>query len=177
MNTQQNAGMTRNQEQQVVQGAVAAALAKATNEANAKAHSNVAHIIKANSPQAAAHHELPALIPRTDLLNQDVIFLANTLDRDAETIQYYDMKKGSKPTTVSTAYYKSTRPVKDPARISQMVQQYSKEFGTKEVILRERLVKSSAAVERGDDGSVSKESLDEWKNKLVQALTKVIMEI
>jgi hypothetical protein len=163
---------THSQSVTTQQTALAAAIKSASDKAQEKAD-NVANIVKANQPHS---QELPMLIPRTDLLNQDVIFLAHTLDRTAETIQYYDMKKGSKPSTAGLGYYKSTRPIKDASKVTKMVQDYSKEFGVKEVILRERLVKSNAP-EKAEDGSVNKADLEAWKQKLIQALTKTIMEI
>lgn len=171
MNAQQHAvPMTRNQEVAVQQGALQQAILKATTEA---ANKSAPTILPA---QAAANHNIPMVIPRVDLLLNRVVFLANTLDRDAETVQYMDLKKGGKPQTASLAYYKSTKPVKENADAIKMVNEFAKHTGTKELVMRERLIKASAP-ERANDGSVSKESLDEWKNKLVAALTKVILEI
>lgn len=155
--------MTKTQESNVLQGAVAAAMLKANKD----------H--QATGATATFSNVIPSVIPRTDLLNQDVIFLAHTLDREAETIQYWDMKKGSKPTTVGTAYYKSTRPVKDPQKVTQMVQTFSKEFGTKEVILRERLVKSS--MDRAEDGNVNSESIEDFKARFRNAIEKMLAEL
>ena len=171
MNAQQNAApMTKSQEQAVVQGAMQQAILRANEASSTK---GTATILPANT--AAVNHNIPMVIPRIDLLLNRVVFLANTLDRDAETIQYMDLKKGKKE-TASLAYYKSTTPVKESSDAIKMVNEFAKTTGAKELVMRERLVKASAP-ERKEDGSVSANDLTEWKQKLIAALTKTILEI
>lgn len=143
------------------------ALAAAIKSANDK----VADITKAQ-PQTNVT-DLPLLIVREDLLGHHVVFLANTLDREKGQLSYWDLKKGSKPTPVSTAFYRSTRPVKDRDLVNKIVEQYSKEFGAKSVILRERLIKEGTAP-RAEDGSISANDLNDYKLKLKAAFVKAL---
>lgn len=167
--------MTRNQEQNVVQGAVAAALAKATNEAAVKSNSNVAHILPANASNTATG--IPMLVPRVDLLGTKILVLADSLDTEADTVKYYDLKKGSKPHTVSAAYYRSTKRLTEQSEIVKLANEFSKATGVKELIMRERLVKIGSSVERTEEGGVSANDLLEWKNKLISEITRVIMSM
>jgi hypothetical protein len=117
----------------------------------------------------------PAVVFRKDLLNNRVAFLADTQNREADTIQYWDGKKGSKPTEVSMQYYKSTKPIESQEEVTKFVQDFSKEFGTKELVVRQRLLKSSV-LDRDSEGKVDKTEIEAWKQKLLSSLTKIIME-
>ena len=165
------APLTNVQESNVLQNSLQRAILGVSNKLNeekpaVQPTSNVS-IMKPNTQ--AANSSLPMLIPRTDLLGGNGLFLAHTFDRSAKTIQFWDMKKGSKPRVVSKAFYDSTLPMVDREQSTKMVQEFSKEFGAKEVVLRSRLVKGSMA-DKEPDGSISQESLKAWKEETAKRM-------
>ena len=117
--------------------------------------------------------DLPLLIVREDLLGRHAVFLANTLDRENDTLSYWDLKKGNKPMPVSTAFYRSTKPVKDKTLVGKIVEQYSKEFGAKSVVLRERLIKEGS-MPRDEGGGVNSESIEDFKTRFRAAIDKML---
>ena len=163
MNTQ-NANVANNP-------ALQGAMANAILEAN-KAMEQQAPAKKVAQPIVGT---APAIVPRKDLLNNNILFLADTQNRDDNSIQYWDGKKGSQPTSVSLAFYKSTKPIESEEEVKKLVQDFSKQFGKKEVILRQRLIKESV-LNRDADGKAEKTDVDAYKQKLIAAITKAIME-
>jgi hypothetical protein len=155
--------MTRTQEVTLQQNALQAAMARASND-------KAPDIAK--TPQTNVT-DLPLLIVREDLLGHYAVFLANTLDREKDQLSYWDLKKGSKPIAVSTAYYRSTKPVKDKAIVAKIVEQYSKEFGAKSVVLRERLIKEGS-MPRDEVGGVNSESIEDFKARFRAAIDKML---
>lgn len=128
-----------------------------------------------NNVQANNVNALPAVIARTDLLGHNVLFLADTHNRENDTIQYWDGKKGSKPTQAPIAFYHSTKPVQKAEDATKLVQDFSKETGAKEVIVRQRLVKESS-LRRTPEGGVAPDDLNAYKERLIAAITKAIRE-
>ena len=157
--------LTKHQEQNVLQGAVAHALLKANVEHEALIAAKQSNVTIMKPTMSANSSEIPMLIPRTDLLGNNVLFLANTLNREASTLQMYDMQKGHKTRIVSKAFYDSTLPISDKALMTEMVQTYCKEFKVTEAVLRARLIKGSQVV-KSEDGSISKEAQEAWKNEM-----------
>lgn len=118
---------------------------------------------------------VPMIVPRVDLLGNRILVLADSLDPEKDTIQYYDLKKGKMPQTVSAAYYRSTKKIEDVSEVAKLVQDFSKLTGNKEIILRERLLKESSRrvadpEKLGDDVAANKEFAD----KLVRAISNAI---
>lgn len=128
---------------------------------------------KKNSPMLGS---APAIVPRRDLLGNRVLFLADTQNRETGSIQYWDGKKGSKLATAPLAFYKSTKPIDSEEEVKKFVQDYSKEFGQKEFILRQRLIKGSV-LERDEDGKVDKVDVEALKVKLMQAFKDALDKI
>lgn len=112
--------------------------------------------------------DIPAIVPRIDLLGNRVLFLVKTQNPDTGEIHYYNLKDG----TVNVApveYYRSTNPVEQEDVISKMVNQFMSKTGSKNVILRKRLIKGHV-LERDEDGKVDAKSVDTLKDNLLKAL-------
>lgn len=154
---------------QHIQGPMQAAI----HAANILATEKQAAPVNKNTQPAVAN--APAIVPRRDLLGNRILFLADTQNREAGTIQYWDGKKGSKAGTAPLEFYKSTKPIESEEDVKKLVQDFSKEFGQKEVILRQRLIKESVLA-RDSEGKADKTDVDAYKIKLVAAITKAIME-
>lgn len=129
---------------------------------------------QANNANVMGAHVV-SIIPRTDLLGHNVLFLADTHNREAGTIQYWDGKKGNKPQQAPVEFYKSTKPIKGEEDAKKLMQDFSQEFGVKEFIPRQRLVKESA-LPRSAEGSISADDIEAYKTRLIAAITKAIKE-
>lgn len=166
MNAQQHAvPMTKSQEQQAVQGAMQQAILKASTEAaNKSAQTNV-------SPINAG--KLKAVVVRRDLLGATLVFDVDSHVKN-ETGEFIDYFDGKSVKTAPIQYYHVAKPVSSD-EAAKFVENYAKHMKVSQVQLRQRLIKN--LVNRADDGSVQKEDLEQWKQKLIQALTKTIMEI
>jgi hypothetical protein len=163
MNTQQNNPAAN----PALQGAMASAILSANKEAEQKAAAP-----KQNTPALGT---APAIVPRKDLLGNHILFLADEQDTEAGTIKYWDGKKGSKPSTAPIEFYRSTKPMDNEQDVQKLVQGYSKETNQKEFLLRKRLIKETV-LNRDVQGKSEKTDIDAYKQKLIAALTKAIME-
>lgn len=148
-----------------LQGQMAAAILNANKEMEAK-QTESKHT--PNTP-------VPAIVVRKDLLGNRILFLADTQDLATGSIQYWDGKKGSKPATAPIEFYKSTKPIENGEEVKKLVQDYSKEFQQKEVVLRQRLIKSTV-LNRDEQGNTEKVNVDDYKQRLLAAVTKAINE-
>lgn len=143
-----------------------------TQMAAALHNANVDSIIKTS--EAPLHS--PMLVCRKTLLNERIVFIAETQDREANTIQFWAGKKGDKTlTTAPLEFYKSTKPIDSEEDVKALVQVYSTTFKVSSVIVRQRLVKESS-IKRDEAGNTSTVNVDEYKQKLIVAITKAIME-
>lgn len=118
---------------------------------------------------------MPAIVARQDLLGNKIIFLADTQTKEGK-ITYWDGKKGSKPSTAPIEFYKSTKPLATKEEVIKMVQDFSKEFGVKNVEIRQRLIKGSV-LHRDAEGNVEDKELDSYKERLIAAIAKTIREV
>lgn len=140
--------------------------------AQALHNANVAEIIKAS--EAPVHS--PMLVCRKTLLNERIVFIAESQDREANTIQFWAGKKGDKTlTTAPLEFYRSTKPVGSEEDVKALVQAYSTTFKVSSVIVRQRLVKESS-LKQDEAGNTNAVNVDEFKQKLIAALTKAVME-
>lgn len=119
--------------------------------------------------------DAPLIIPCVDLLGNKIVVMADSLDTEKNTVQFYNLKQGNKPQTIDAAYYKSAKKIKDKTEVTKLVQDFSKATGVKSVVLRERLVKESARRQAdvnkpGDAAAANKEFAD----KLISAITVAI---
>lgn len=112
--------------------------------------------------------EFPMIVPRVDLLQNRVIFLAHTQKKDTGEIQYINLKDGVL-NTAPVEYYRSTKPVDEEATLKDMVRKFSSLTGSKNFHLRKRLVKSHV-LERDEDGKVDAKGLDDLQVKLLKAV-------
>lgn len=156
--------MTRTQEATVQQNALQAAMLKASNEAAAKA-SNVTPIDK---------NQMVAIVPRVGILGEQLAFLPNTVNYDAGTIEYWNMKKGQKPQVAPLEFYKVSKPVDDKTVSAHISGAFAKEFGHQHILSRERLVKRT--VQRDNEGNANTVDVEAYKERLIASITKAIRE-
>jgi len=137
---------------------------------------NIENIVKAGEAKSTDQLDSPALVCRVDLLGAKIVFLANSQDRTAGTIKFWGGKKGDKTlVTAPIDFYKSTRVIENEESVKKLVQDFSTTFGHKTVILRQRLVKSSV-LDRDEGGNTNSVNVDEYKQKLIAAITKAILD-
>ena len=136
--------------------------------ANALHAANIQQIEKESKPD-------PMIVLRRDLLNNKYIFLVDSHNRSTNTISFLDGKKGSKPVEAPIQFYHNTLPIESEDERKALVNFYTKETGAKTVHLRQRLVKSSV-LERDEDGKGNTVDVDAYKQKLIAAITKAILE-
>jgi len=133
---------------------------------------NIESIVKAS--EAPLHS--PMLVCRRTLLNEKIVFIAESQDRLKNTIDFWSGKKGDKTlTTAPLEFYKSTKPLETDEDVKALVQSYSTTFKVSSVILRQRLVKESS-IKQDDAGNTNTVNVDDFKQKLIAALTKAVME-
>jgi len=120
--------------------------------------------------------QAPMIVVRQDLLGNRYVFLVDTHDRVNNTIKFWDGKKGSKPADAPIQFYKGTTPIENEEIRKKLIQDFSKEFGHKEIVVRQRLVKFSAAMERDEQGQAATVDVNDFKTRLLAAITKAINE-
>lgn len=151
------------------QNALQAALGRANEKANEKSN-NVAPIT------ATGKDSVVSIVPRSTILGERLVFLPASVDYEKSTIDYWDMKKGSKLRSAPLEFYRMSKPLDDQEEAVSIGSAFAKEFGHAHIHSRQRLVKKGS-LERADDGSVNKRELDAWKQKLISEITRVIMEL
>lgn len=155
MNTTQNVQAGNN-------GAIAQALHSA----------NMESVMKAMEAAPTA----PMLVCRKTLLNERVVFIAETQNREENTISFWAGKKGDKTLVKAPLeFYRSTKPCDSEEDVKRLVQDYTSTFKVSSVIIRQRLVKEGS-IKADDSGHTNTVNVDEYKKKLIAALTKTIME-
>lgn len=118
--------------------------------------------------------ELPMVITRTDILGKSYLFFPQSEDKAADTVVYWDGNKDGALLTAPTAYYHNMKRADDAAS-RKMAQQFSNVFGYKEFVARTRLIKEGS-MKRDEEGKVGAKEIEAWKQKLIEAVTKVILE-
>ena len=145
-----------------VQSSLQAAMLKASNEAAAKAP-NVTPIDK---------NQMVAIVPRVGILGEQLAFLPNTVNYEAGTIEYWNMKKGQKPQVAPLEFYKVSKPVDDKTVSAHISGAFAKEFGHQHILSRERLVKRT--VQRDNEGNANTVDIENFKSRLKAAIIKAI---
>lgn len=98
---------------------------------------------------------MDSIIVRKDLRDNIVVFKADSENKEKGTIMMWNGKHGAQFEEVSIPYYKSTTPIDDKAKVEELAKGYTSNFGIKELIVRQRLIKKgtdkeeSAAEEAG----------------------------
>lgn len=132
------------------------------------ATSTVTQIKPSSAGKPVELGDVPAIVPRIDLLQNRVLFLVKTENIETGEISYFNVKDG----TINVApveYYRSTKPVEEDDVISKMVNQFMSKTGSKNVILRKRLIKNHM-LERDSEGKVDAKGLDALQASLLKAV-------
>lgn len=116
------------------------------------------------------------LIIRKDLRNQPAVF-----DADTETdtgIKMWNGVHGSHMEDVSLAYYKSTVPLEDKEQVEKLIKGWTSNFGDREIMVRQRLIKRSAKAKEGET-QTQPESIDKakFKKDFLKAVEKMLEAI
>lgn len=156
---------TATQASNSVQSSLQAAMLRASNEAAAKSApvTNVAPINAA---------KLKAVVVRRDLLGSTLVFDVDSHVKtpEGEFIDYFD-GKGMK--TAPIQYYHVAKPVTADIA-AKTVEGYAKTMKLAQVHIRQRLVKN--LVNRDEQGNGNTVDIDNFKAKLLAAITKAIQE-
>lgn len=157
MNTQHNNPANNPQ----FQGQIASAILKATKESD----------VKASDSKATQMH---TILIRHDVQNRPVVFLPETYSKEANKISYWAGDKAGNVVETTADYYHTSKPA--PADVvKEMTQKYSARFHAKEILVRQRLFKSGI-LDRDSEGKVETSEIESFKERLVKAVTKAIME-
>lgn len=166
---------TAAQESNTVQTSMQRAILSASNK--------VADITKAPVTQAPSK-DLQAIIVRRRIEGTLILFIVDThtkLDDGSERIAYWEAGNHSLK-EAPIQLYKASSPVESTAEdVMKFTTQYAKQFKVANLLQRQRLVKNVFSAERQDDGSMSQEALQDWKNtfekKANAAFQKMMSEV
>ena len=160
--------MTHNQEVSTQQNALQAAMLKASKDMEKATPITVNTLSK----------ELQSVIGRVTVLGEHLLFIVDTHTKDdekGERIKYWT--HGSNALRDAPAeFYKQSKPL-DKESTQKLVMAYGKAMKVQHLVVRQRLVKETAA-QRQDDGSISKEAQEAWKeatkSKMKAAFNKAL---
>lgn len=116
------------------------------------------------------------LLIRKDLRNNAVVFDVDTEGED--TIKAWDGIQGHPMEDVSLAFYRSTVPLDDKAKVEELIKGWTDCFGDKEIIVRQRLIKRNSKV--GSDKPVENIrpiDVEKLKRDLLSAFSKALETI
>ena len=171
---QQAIPMTKTQESSQLQSSLQAAILKSTQEAS--------------KPSAVApitlNKDLQQIIVRRRIEGTLILFVVDThrkLDDGSERISYWEANNHAMK-EAPIQLYKASAPVEATAEdVTKFATQYAKQFKVANLLQRQRLVKNVFSAERRDDGSMSQEALQDWKNtfekKANAAFAKMLQEV
>ncbi len=119
---------------------------------------------------------MDTILVRRDVKNNPTVFFPETYDKERSVISYWDGVHGHQKEETDSQYYFTSRPASDED-IAEVAKRYTANFGTRELLIRKRLIKDStlraANPEKpNDDKAAQREFLD----NLLKAFTKVIKE-
>lgn len=161
--------LTRTQESQIQQGALQQAMLKANEQ-----HKVASNVQPINQKDAS----LVSIVPRLSVLGEPLVFLPASVNYEANTIDFWDGKKGSKVRTAPLEFYKISKPfdadrTEDSAKLGAS---FAKEFGHALIHSRQRLVKQSS-LQRDAEGKASQVDIEDFKKRLIAAVTKAVNEM
>lgn len=156
--------MTRTQEVTTQQTAMQAAIKAASDKQQA---SNVQNIKDST---------LVSIVPRLSVLGEPLVFLPASVDYDANTIDFWDGKKGSKLRTAPIEFYRISKPYENQEDSGKLSGMFAKEFGHSLVHARQRLVKNGK-LQRDNEGKANAIDIEDYKKRLLAAITKAINEM
>lgn len=117
------------------------------------------------------------IIIRNGLRGEVAVF-----DADTETesnIKMWDGVHGHAMEDASLAYYRSTVPVEDKAKVEEIIKNWTSNFGDREIFVRQRLVKRTS---KNKEGAASAENVrpidvEKLKRDLLSAFSKALETI
>jgi hypothetical protein len=121
--------------------------------------------------------DIPRIVVRQDVRGKQYVFFVDSEDRAAGTIEMFDVSTGkAEKETVKVEFYKqATKPVENVKEKDKAVEAVIKTFGVSRVIVRARLVKEGS-LQQDEEGKANTVDVAAWKQRLIAAVTKAIME-
>lgn len=129
---------------------------------------------------------MDAIIVRRDVQGKLVVFFPDSYSKTENKIQYYSGEDGPKKVESSADYYFTSKPA-DENEIKEMSAKFAKDFNSKEILIRRRLIKehvmarntehfNADAAEGGRTAEEMREQQKAFAEKLIAAVTKAIRE-
>ena len=121
--------------------------------------------------------DIPRIVVREGLRGEKLVFFVDS-ETPQGTIEMYDTAspKAEKEVVKVLFYKQATGPIKDVKEKDKVVSAVVKAFNFPRIILRERLVKENSKIQQDDNGKANTVDLNDYKEKLIAAITKAIRE-